>query len=465
MATDLIHFVERSFDGILEEIRAKLPALAPSWTSHGEDDFGVALLEILAGLSDVQNYYIDKQALETFLVTSTLRQNAVRNAHGIHYRPKNWSAATGTINVAPKVVLASAVTVPVGTVLETKGGLKLYLSEAHTFDVGDGPSDDVNLKAHQGVFRSQVFTATGSSEEAFALPRSHNIAEQLFRVSSSSGIWYDAFEHPLDSTLDLFYYLEQDDAGQLYVYIRPTRSTMPSAGETITVEYLDTTGSNFTSATQLKEPTDAALSDLAFSVNSDFSGGRSPETLNEIKTNAPSSLYSRNRAVTLEDFEVLANTLPGVKSSRADTDPFGANRVQLWFVTEEKPETISSALIEEVRAYLKDRTAATTDVDVTGATLRKFTIRATVKVLPQYTTTVVLGNVRTALRNEYAYENMNFDKAVRVSDVYTIIEGVAGVDYSSLNALHWNDDAPEVTNLVNTSNQFPVLDVLSVESM
>ena len=51
---------DRSFDDLVAEALARIPALAPEWTDHNPSDPGITLVELFAYLSDILMYRLDQ---------------------------------------------------------------------------------------------------------------------------------------------------------------------------------------------------------------------------------------------------------------------------------------------------------------------------------------------------------------------------------------------------------------------
>jgi hypothetical protein len=61
---------DKTFDGLVEEARASIPALYPAWTDHNPSDPGIALIELLAWLTEMviyRNNRITRDAYTSFL--------------------------------------------------------------------------------------------------------------------------------------------------------------------------------------------------------------------------------------------------------------------------------------------------------------------------------------------------------------------------------------------------------------
>lgn len=461
MSSD-VRFTERDFDAIRADILASIPALAPSWTSHGEDEIAVALVELLAGVSDGLHYYIDKTTLENFLTTAALRRSAIRLAHMLHYRPKRWSAASGTIVFTPDGTTTTEVVIPAMSEFTSKGGLPLLTAQATTIPVGS--TAPVSVPAYQAVRKSLTHVSTGSDPERVSLPTTDKVAEQLFEVRTPAGTWYDAYEHPLDTDLQRFYYQLEDDEGVRYVEFRSSRGPVPSSSIPITVRYLHTQATNIQAGGEATGPTGLLGLDQFTITLSEFSGASAPETIAQIRDRAPANVFSRDRAVTSEDYQAIGGAVPGVKSVYAKKDPYGWRSVDVY-VAPDGGGVTSTTLLNEVRDELLLRNEITVDVQTWAPSYKTFDLTVEVKNLPAYLSPTVVNNVDAALRELFSFDNVDFAKPIRVGDLYAEIEAVEGVDYSVITALHWDGEAVSVSSLVPVNEEYPVLGTLTITAI
>src|SRR5690625_3329932 len=290
----------RNFDDIKEDMLRSIPELAPEWTNHGDDDYGMAILDIVAGVGDGLHYYIDRLTLENFLRTATLTQSVHRISEMLQYRPKRWWASQGLLRVHVENPLTSSVSIDALSTLQVQNGQFVTLLES--ISLPSGFTGTVRVEAVQGNRRSHT-TEVGESLR-IAFPTA-NVAEQLFTVTTQQGEWHDAYNHPLDSSLDRFYYQERDNEERYWLAFRPSRGRVPTAGTAVTINYLETTGRNLQAGLSVNAP----VPGITITTES-FEGGRQPETINQIKDRAVAKVYSRDRAVTAQYYSLLAQRVP-----------------------------------------------------------------------------------------------------------------------------------------------------------
>jgi predicted phage baseplate assembly protein len=191
-------------------------------------------------------------------------------------------------------------------------------------------------------------------------------------------------------------------------------------------------------------------------------GGVDDETLEDAKARAPQSLKTRDRAVTVDDFELLAQATPGAAVARAIAEP----RVHPSFPGVDVPGSVtvivipdndspapmpSEATLHNVCAHLEVHRLLTTECHVTGPKYRKVRVDVTLQVDTTSDLGTVRGAVVTALNTYFHALTGGEDAtgwplggAIPFSLVYKrvlVVPGVAKVDQ----LLIWLDDdvAPE----------------------
>ena len=133
-------------------------------------------------------------------------------------------------------------------------------------------------------------------------------------------------------------------------------------------------------------------------------GGADQETLDAAKLRAPRELKSRDRAVTAEDFQILAELTPSVTIKRAIARPLthpgfpgvqipGAVTVVVVPDTDDPNPTPSEATLHTVCAQLNKHRLITTEVHVVGPRYQKVMVEAKVLVRGS----ADLGTVRRAV--------------------------------------------------------------------
>jgi len=179
-------------------------------------------------------------------------------------------------------------------------------------------------------------------------------------------------------------------------------------------------------------------------------GGEDPETLDEARTNAPLTVTTLGRAVSLQDYEDYARTFAGIAKAQATWTWTGKRRSVFLSVAAaggaEVTEggTLHSSLTQELRQH------GDPNVPLTVASYRKalFRLDADLFVDPDYLGDVVLEAARDALREAFSFERRDFGRPVPLSEVVLVLQDVEGVVAVDVNKLYRTDAAEDLNAIL-----------------
>jgi hypothetical protein len=157
------------------------------------------------------------------------------------------------------------------------------------------------------------------------------------------------------------------------------------------------------------------------------SGAEGPEKLADARRNAPLTLLTFERVVSLLDYENYARAFPGIGKARGDVlwvD--GTSRIFLTVAG-----ATGGAPGDDVLANLIGSIAAASDpsqrFDAGTYAQRYFSVKAKVAVDPRYVVDDVLAAVSAALLAGFSFEARDLGQSVTAAEVVTLIHTVAGV--------------------------------------
>jgi predicted phage baseplate assembly protein len=179
-------------------------------------------------------------------------------------------------------------------------------------------------------------------------------------------------------------------------------------------------------------------------------GGADPETLESAKMRGPRHLRIRNRAVTAEDFEVLAQEADSAVARAKCLQPEPGNGLRPGVVkvllvpqvtiaeARIPPEQleVSRPLEEAVRGYLDERRLLTTALLIEAPSYVWVSAQVHVQVKPRLDIVLVREEIERRL---YRFLNplyggpertgWPFGRDLFLADIYSLVAGVEGVDY------------------------------------
>jgi predicted phage baseplate assembly protein len=166
------------------------------------------------------------------------------------------------------------------------------------------------------------------------------------------------------------------------------------------------------------------------------SGADDPELLDDARANAPLTVLTLDRIVSLQDYEDYARAYPGIGKARADLVWNGeAEVVHLTVATasgDAVVEPLYSRLVDSIEAARDPLRAVHVD------TFRSFVffVTATVRIDPAYRWEDMEAALRAALTEAFGFEARAFGQPVTAADVVQVMHDEDGVMAVDLDALY-----------------------------
>lgn len=170
-------------------------------------------------------------------------------------------------------------------------------------------------------------------------------------------------------------------------------------------------------------------------------GADDPEKLADARENAPLTVLTLDRAVSLQDYEDFSRAFTGIAKALA---------VESWdtgkkciFITVAGPGGASVEIGSKLHDDLSDALLNAGDplVDFRLLSYRPapFRLIGNITADPAYITENVLAEVSSALREKFSFELRRFGQPVSLSEVYAVIQQVAGVTAVDIDKLYRAD--------------------------
>jgi hypothetical protein len=173
-------------------------------------------------------------------------------------------------------------------------------------------------------------------------------------------------------------------------------------------------------------------------------GAAALETLDEARTNAPLTVLTLDRIVSLHDFEYFARAFAGIGKAQAVSLWDGETRLVHLTVAAANGAPLdpnSTLFITLVQAIDRARDLAQR-VRIASFQPVLFNVAAKVLVDPRHTVATVMANVEAALHAAFAFNQRSFGQAVTAAEVVTVIQKVPGVVATDLDRLYRVTDPP-----------------------
>ncbi len=167
-------------------------------------------------------------------------------------------------------------------------------------------------------------------------------------------------------------------------------------------------------------------------------GGEDKESQDKARDNAPLTVLTLDRAVSIRDYRDFARAFAGIAKAHALWIPSGPGRGVFLTVAGEAgapvPETSDTFghLQESLHAY-GDPLMPLRLVSYRDA---RFSLRIAVKVAADADSKIVLPAVEASLRAAFGFDARSFGQGVSVDEVAAVAQGVAGVEAVNVSELH-----------------------------
>lgn len=231
---------------------------------------------------------------------------------------------------------------------------------------------------------------------------------------------------------DRVFYTRQDDDHKTTVYAGDgaTGARFPSGVENVTATYRKGIGlGGLVEAGQLSLLMSRPLGVRAVTNPEPATGAADPESLADARGNAPVTVRTLDRVVSLRDYEDFARAFGGIGKALATWTWSGDTRGVFLTVAGMGGQPVPAD--GEVAANLLTALRGSGDpflgVRVASFQPAFFRVTARVAVQPEYLPDRVLDAVQTALGSAFSFETRAFGQPVALSQVEAVIQGVDGV--------------------------------------
>lgn len=380
------------------------------------------------------------------------------------YKPHRKVGSTGYIRVSTSKTFDGSwgtnITIPKFT--QMSGGGLTFLSKESTYLAANADYVDIPVIQGEKTEKTIEITSTAYPELRYAaiVIKDPDIENSLYSVKVNGVLWTEVDSIRLaTSNEDLYYTLQtlSDFSGVEITFGNGVFGKKLEYGDIITFEYLRTKGEDgnvlsggiITSVdTSLKDEsgTDVEL----FCTNLDaLVGGSDYESIESIRSAAPLSFQTGNRAISSSDYATLIKQTNladkvqvwGEKEINEDAGnrpgtyvEASENLIYITGITVDPETGIGLPLSESskslIREALNDKKGTTDILQFVDTQVVYVTFESEVYISnTKYSSEQVIGNVHNALASEYSLSEAAYKKNLYFSDYYKTIDAAEGVDH------------------------------------
>lgn len=94
-----VDYTGRDYYAIRQQLIERVQDRVPDWQGNDANDFGLAIIEAFSYMGDMMNYYIDRVANESYILTATQRESLLNISSTYGYKPANYVSASVTLDL------------------------------------------------------------------------------------------------------------------------------------------------------------------------------------------------------------------------------------------------------------------------------------------------------------------------------------------------------------------------------
>lgn len=447
--TIAVDYTSKDYDGFRASLLDYASRVFPEWKGRSEGDFGVLMVEMFAYLGDILSFYGDRIQQESYLSSASQRLSLLQIADLLGYTPSNGVPASGTVTFQtnnPQV----PVTIPAGTQVATDyladiDGPVLYETQADVIVPANGGTVVATVVEGSTRTLDKIGVSSGLADQTFRLPYTPVIdgSVRVFVESVGDPEEWVPLQYLVDANPeDKAFSVHSDAEGATWILLGDgTSGLIPATGLNIYATYRVGGGSAGNrlagTITQIVQAIPGVFlkTDVnGVSLSSAMTGGADPESVEQIRRNAPLAFRTQQRLVTLQDFEDAALAIPGVSKAAVMANHYTSVVV---YITGPNGTTPNQALKDSVQTALTARALAGVTVTVAAPSVIKVNVGSvtypvTITAKARHHRTIVQNDVLKALQKMLAVESTDFGMRVSLSDVYAAISEVEGVQWVNI---------------------------------
>jgi predicted phage baseplate assembly protein len=177
-------------------------------------------------------------------------------------------------------------------------------------------------------------------------------------------------------------------------------------------------------------------------------GAADPETLDNARENAPLTVKTLDRIVSLQDYEDFARAFAGI--GKAAAVELWDGRQELVHVTIASPtgEAVPEDQVGKLQAAMEAARDPARELCIGGFEKLAFSLSAGVLIDEAYVRTEVEAAISTALQAAYAFDERAFGQPVNSAGIISTIQSIPGVTAVDLDKLYINGNPAKLNSLL-----------------
>ena len=428
-----LSYTNRDIVSIRKELINTIPKLTDKWTDFNESDLGITLIELMAGVQDMQNFYLDTQAFETYLDTAVQDKNVRALLRSMNYRIPLAKSSECKVRIVFVNNDNREITVPKYTSFTSSINSSVVNFVAKETITKSGSFDYIDIPVMEGIARTVSWSkddlTSNKNVDGDVSRRIYlgykNVSDGSVEIVQHGNIWKECDDALLKYEGGRWYSVHVDSDGQVYVLMSVNFLQLVEEWGSLDINFVTTNGINGNIDMDTIDTINMNIQDVQriYNTTKSYDAYDSPRSadLQNMKVLARRNAVTMGRYITLEDFEtavyeqsyVFQAVVKDWKYSDYVNEPYV---VKVWAVN-----TLGESLGELTREKLKKELMSKAIADVTVQVLEVESVdfNIDVDVVLSVDNETAKERLRTEiisfLNTTYRAENMSFGENISYS--------------------------------------------------
>lgn len=431
--TNQMSYTGRDIAAIRKELINLVPKLTDKWTDFNESDLGMVLIELMAGNQDMQNFYLDTQAFETYLDTAVQDKNVRALLRSMNYKIPMAQSAECIVRIVFTNDDLRNIIIPKFTSFTSSTNQSVINYVAKETTIKTGQFGYIDVPVIEGIARTITYTrddlvnninTDGDNSRRLYLGYK-NVSEGTVSINQEGEVWTECEDSLLKYEGGRWFSVHVDSDGQVYVLMSVNYLDLIGTGSEISIDFVTTQGTRGTILTDTIDTVNMDIADVQRIYNTTKSYGAvdNPSSLDlqNMKVLARRNAITMGRYITLEDFELGVYKQPYVYTAVVKDwkYPDYVNTpytVKVWAV-DYNGDSLGELKKQELKNHLESKAIADVSVEIIEVVNVNFDIEA--KIVVQAADLNSREKIRQDVQNYitmlYRAENMSFGDRISYS--------------------------------------------------
>ena len=194
-------------------------------------------------------------------------------------------------------------------------------------------------------------------------------------------------------------------------------------------------------AGSLRTPLDLPVGLKSVTNPSTATGGADPESIDQARENAPTTVRTFGRAVSLRDFEDLVRSSGEVAKALATWVWNREARAVHLTIAAQEGQLFTDSDLTRIHASLSTQRDPNHALFLDNYDQIFVVVKASVRVEAAHAASKVAESAREALLDALSFDALRFGQPLALSDIYAVLQQVAGVDFVDIDRFHFKNQS------------------------